>query len=745
MKHLSKIIQKQFDKICESGKLFRSSLTGQEIWDLYLASFEKPNDPVFRAPDSSVHNCNNCKNFIRRYGNIVAVDDNNNIVTMFDVVAPPEFASVVIALSSALKNAKIQNVFFETFDELNSLPYEKCNKNNEVFRLGIDKNIKPYSKAEACEYKRFTEEERIELNKLIRKNSSKEEILDYKFTHGVWIVKPDELKEFTHLHLNIPKMFVDISGKSVESIMAEYRMSKEVFQRGMYDIPLDTLNLVRDLIIQGSLLNGDAHLYKIEKILPLKKEFDKIRNDSQADNWCWVKSYKLPFAKFKNELIGVLCTELAEGKDLNAAVQAWNKLVDPLNYMKASAPITKKQIEEARKFVQENGYEESFDRRFATIDDIKVTEIKYINSGDGKLKTVSIFDDVKPTPSTRHKRSEFDGIEEVSIEKFMKDILPGCTSVEAFVTGKYENNMVSLLTANIKDSKPIFKWPNNYNWTFNKNLAGKSEIKEAVKEAGGNVDGVLNCRIAWNEDGKSIVDFDIHALEPNGIEIFFSSPYRKDRGNNRTSMSGQLDVDMVNPTKMGVENITWIDKDKMKPGVYKFWNKNYNSRDNTGFKAELEFGDESYTYEYKGNASGNVQIAEVTLSKDGEFTVRHLLPVSEGIGSSKEIYGLQTNEFHKVNLVCLSPNHWDGNEIGNKHYFFMLKNCKSPTSLRSFHAENLIPELAAHRKVLEVLGTTTMVESTDHQLSGLGFNATVRDELIVKLSGTHKRVIKIKF
>jgi hypothetical protein len=75
----------------------------------------------------------------------------------------------------------------------------------------------------------------------------------------------------------------------------------------------------------------------------------------------------------------------------------------------------------------------------------------------------------------------------------------------------------------------------------------------------------------------------------------------------------------------------------------------------------------------------------------------------------------------------------------------MLEGCKSPISIRSFHAENLLPELAKHRKVLEVLGNTTMIEPTEKQLSGLGFNATVRDELVVKLQGTHKRIVKIKF
>ena len=75
----------------------------------------------------------------------------------------------------------------------------------------------------------------------------------------------------------------------------------------------------------------------------------------------------------------------------------------------------------------------------------------------------------------------------------------------------------------------------------------------------------------------------------------------------------------------------------------------------------------------------------------------------------------------------------------------MLQDCKSDVSLRSFHVENLNNDLLNHRKVMEVLGVTTMLNPTNRQLCGLGFNATVSDELIVKLSGSHKRTIKIKF
>ena len=44
---------------------------------------------------------------------------------------------------------------------------------------------------------------------------------------------------------------------------------------------------------------------------------------------------------------------------------------------------------------------------------------------------------------------------------------------------------------------------------------------------------------------------------------------------------------------------------------------------------------------------------------------------------------------------------------------------------------------------MEVLGHTQQVESTDGQLSGLGFNATVRDDVVVRIN--QQRIIRIKF
>lgn len=702
-------MQEQFNRMCSTGKLFRAKITGDEIYEKYLQAFPQGTDPVFRDPTSTWHNCNNCKNFIRRYGNIVSVNEEGTIETMFSVQGVEHPYNVVAEeLNKLISNKEIENVFYETYDMLNQkLNYEKCTKHQEVYRLGTATNHKRYTREEAEKY---------------------------------GVVKPNEVKTFHHLHVDIPAKYIDKSGNSIEQIMGVYRDKYQVFKRAMEEISLDTLNLVEDLINQGSLLDGTAHLHVVKDAIKYKKQYNDLKTDK--DVWIWSTTYGLDerTAKFKNTLIGVLCSELSQGEELNKACESWNKRVDPANYHKVTAPITKKQIEEAQRFVEENGYTASFNRRLATIDDINVTEIKHISSGDGKVASVTMFDNIKAT-ATQHKRAKFDDVEEVSIEKFMSDILPKCTSVEAYLMNKHEGNMVTLTITVDKESKPIFKWNNNYSWNFNGNLAGKSQIKDAVGSRGGKVDGVLRFSIMWAEgDPSDNSDLDAWCLEPSGYSIGYSSKVSYVTG-------GNLDVDIRVPAEYShkgiVENITWPSIQKMKNGVYKLWINQFADRGSKGFRAEIEFNDEIYQYEYNKRVSGNVGVAEVTL-QNGEFTIKHLLPEST---SNREIWALETNQFHKVNLVCLSPNHWGDNQVGNKHYMFMLEGCKTDSDVRGFHNENLLPELLKHKKVMEVLGNTNLikVQPGDKMLAGIGMNSTVRDELIVKVQGSHKRMLKIKF
>lgn len=705
-------IQKQFAKMCATGILFKVDVSWDDLWITYLLSFE--DEKVFRDPATSEHSCNSCRSFMRRYGNIAAIDSEGNLMSLFsDLGDVGEYSAPAVACDDLIKKSQISGVFFETYYKLDKkLNYESCTENQKTYKLGLESNLKKYTQEEVDKF---------------------------------GVVNTEKIYEFNHFCVHLPKKYVDFTGNSKEQIEATYKDKYAVFKRAMEEIPLDTLRLVTDLIKQGSLLDGKAHLHAVEDIRKCKEAYEQTT--FSKDVFCWITSHKMDerVAKFKNTLIGVFCTELAEGEELNKACLNWNKRVDPANYHKAKSPISQRQIEEAKKFIQENGLEDALNRRLANIDDIKASEILHLNGGDGKIKEVSIFDNMKAT-STRHKRNEFNKLSEVTIGQFMSDILPSCTSIEAYFENRMEGNLVTLTTPVNPDSKQVTKWGNiakNYSWTFKGNLAGKSMLKQAVKDAGGNVEGALNFRLAWNDgNGADRSDLDAWAEEPNKTKIGYSSGYRKDQNNKRTSFSGQLDVDNTDPRgKLAVENITWTKLEKMRDGVYRLWVNQYSAKNSQGFKAEIEFNGEIYSYTYNRPVSGNVKVADVTL-KNGVFSIKHHLPTGE---QSKEVWGLETNDFYKVNLVCKSPNHWGDNEVGNLHYFFMLENCKASGKIRGFHNENLLPDILKHKKVMEVLGGTQMITPTGKQLSGIGFNATVRDELIVKCSGNFKRMLKVKF
>lgn len=77
--------------------------------------------------------------------------------------------------------------------------------------------------------------------------------------------------------------------------------------------------------------------------------------------------------------------------------------------------------------------------------------------------------------------------------------------------------------------------------------------------------------------------------------------------------------------------------------------------------------------------------------------------------------------------------------------FFILKDCKNPDTPNGFFNEYLRNDLNDHRKVFEALGSRMKVQPSDNQLSGLGFNMTERNDLLVHIKGKVNQMIKVIF
>ena len=75
----------------------------------------------------------------------------------------------------------------------------------------------------------------------------------------------------------------------------------------------------------------------------------------------------------------------------------------------------------------------------------------------------------------------------------------------------------------------------------------------------------------------------------------------------------------------------------------------------------------------------------------------------------------------------------------------MLDSCVNDGKARGFYNEFLSPALDAHRKVLELVGSKTQVKDSPHQLSGLGFSSTQRNNLLCRVKGSFTRTINVIF
>ncbi len=83
-------------------------------------------------------------------------------------------------------------------------------------------------------------------------------------------------------------------------------------------------------------------------------------------------------------------------------------------------------------------------------------------------------------------------------------------------------------------------------------------------------------------------------------------------------------------------------------------------------------------------------------------------------------YRIEVNQYNKR----------ESTEVGNRHYFFMLKGCVNDQPTRGIYNEFLRRDLQPHRKVFEVLGDRTRCEPSPDQLSGLGFSSTIRSKAV---------------
>ena len=534
------------------------------------------------------------------------------------------------------------------------------------------------------------------------------------------------VQTWTHFFVNIDPKFV-LRKDAIPTKLGELRSTRDVFLRALTEITDDAVDTVLDLIGQNSLYRGEEHKGLLTEFKRVKAAYRALgTNDKILASW----QSGGAVAKIRSTVIGTLLIDLSEGKELDDAVRSYEAKVAPMNYKRPTALITKAMIDKAKATIEGLGLTSALERRYATLRDISVNNVIFADRTTRKVIAGGVMDDLAPTAPVKAKG--FDKVQEMTIDKFISEVVPKAESIEVMFENRLSRNLVSLIAPADATALPLFKWPNKFSWSYNGDVA--DSIKERVKKAGGVVEADLCCRLAW----RNYDDLDLHLQAPDG-HIYFRD---------RRIGGGQLDVDMnagSGQTREPVENIFYKDRSTMKEGLYTLYVNQFSKREtvDVGFEVEIDWlGDvRSFAYDKSIPNRENVGVATFKYTKKSGVEIIESLPSSQSV---KTVWGLPTQTFHPVSAMMLSPNHWDGGGVGNRHYFFMLDGCKNDGSARGFYNEFLRPELDQHRKVLEVVGSKMKAEGPD-QLSGLGFSSTVKNTLICRVKGSFNRTIKVQF
>lgn len=584
------------------------------------------------------YTCNACRQFVNRYGGLVAIDATGEAKpTMWTNDVPEIFAMSVFEMRRAVKRANVTGVF-----------------------------------------------------------------LTGNATLGTPVTG-----EWHHMSVINAPVFRH-SLKTPFQAMAEKAEDYQVLQRSLHEFTTETVEQAVRLLKSEALYRSERVLGVAEWFLKLHKAMQATTDTKKRNNLVWlaVASAPVGFAHVRSSMIGTLLEDIESGMTFDAVARRFAEKMNPAQYQRSQVAPTVGNVAQAEKLVQKLGLENSLQRRYLAIDEIRAFVWRY-KPVEAKARTNGgVFANVatKQQKATPQATMELPAIT-MTWDKFQRTVLPTATKIE--VKTENSNRFAALVTAVHPDSPSILQWDNGVSWYYHGGV--DAEIRRRVENAGGRYENnEIRCSLLWN----TYSDLDLHAVTSREDHIFFG---------NKQGRYGWLDVDMnVSPTTLEpVENIRW---QQAPEGAYRFYVHNYTDRaGHNPYKVELEVLGKVFTFE--GVISGNkstVNIAQFNYQKGVVPDIRGSAAIANGTA-----WNVEMNQFHAVTGIVKSPNLWGDNPAthAGDHTFFLLDGCKDAEQGkgRGFFNEMLKPELRGIRKTLEAYTANTPIEG-ESTASGLGFS-----------------------
>lgn len=369
--------------------LYRSTYSKGMLYDTFLANLPE---------EARQHyNCNSCRSFVNRYGAILTVDDDGQLVpVMWDLDAVPPFFQKAVAA---------------VYDEIPK-------------RISV-----PFFSVTPC--------------------------LGWPVT-GPWthmsVGLPSQFvtTDPNYVTNRYHEMFL-----SLWSVVKEYDLGTVATAINLYkadklcekDRYLPVANTLHVLI--SGLTDRWPGYKRIENA-------KNLPTDVHTYLWQFVMYHE--HIHIKNTVLDTLLEDIKNKVDLDAAIDRYNRKADPMHYQRTSKVLTNGAIDQAEKLINEMGLVPSLARRYARLEEVQCIW-KPREATTPTIKSDSVFGYLKAeAQSEDHRDDPVIDAGKITLEKFIEKVLPGATEI-VMVINQYNPLLFgSFVTAVNPDAPPIITW-----------------------------------------------------------------------------------------------------------------------------------------------------------------------------------------------------------------------------------------------------------------------------------------------
>ena len=382
--------------------------------------------------------CRACRKFIDKFGGLVTIGEGGVTSTLLWEIAPDGFFhDAVVALRDRTGTAKVTGIFLNREDT-----------------WGLAENASPKS--------------------------------------------PNASGKWYHMHVDTSAWGQHARHLLLndEQLMAEKLQDFETLNRALADFPMELVRQAHTLLSTGSLYRSEKCIGVAKWLLDLHESLSTTKHKIRNKNLVWRAVALAPpgFCHVRSTMIGVLLTDLAEGKPFDQIKAAFDSKLSPMQYQRPQAAPTDGQLAAAEAVISKLASAGALKRRFAKLDEVIAHAIWTPRLSEETLDG-SVFGHLKQS-----KPSSIDiPAQTMTWDKFNWTVLPTAERVELLVPSG-AMPFFAFVTASDSDAPPILQWDHE---------TARNPVSWYVYVHGSLADW-------WNLAAGTYCDVDAVTLQPTG-------------------------------------------------------------------------------------------------------------------------------------------------------------------------------------------------------------------------------------